>query len=191
MAELSRRDLLVGVAAVAAAASIPEMPAMAAAPTAPAEVLPAWVVGSDGEYNWQHIIARTERQARRFFAQECGDYEEDCDHETHQENCDCCEAIAQYDAERKPMWDGKHEGDISPGDWLRSGSGHVCSRCSCETFPGDGGHAVDDEAVCEDCMTLPDWDIVDPSRAAEIRADLADDDVPRSRPVVGGSHDRS
>ena len=37
-----------------------------------------------------------------------------------------------------------------------------------------GIHAIGDEAVCEDCMTLEDWRIADPARAAEMEAeDLA------------------
>ena len=164
---INRRELLVGAAALATSASLPVLPSI----TAPAEIIPAWVVGSEGEFNWQHIIAKTEREACRFFAQECGDYEDECDHDSYQEGCDCCESISAYDAERKPMWDGKPYDSISPGDWLRSGTGHVCSRCSYETFPEEGGHGVGDEAVCEDCMTLADWDVVDPERAAEIRAD--------------------
>jgi hypothetical protein len=164
---IHRRELLIGAAALAASASFPVLPSIAA----PAEIIPAWVVGSEGEFNWQHIIAKTEREACRFFAQECGDYEDECDHDSYQEGCDCCKSIDAYDAERKPMWDGKPYDSVSPGDWLRSGTGHVCSRCGYETFPEEGGHGVGDEAVCEECMTLADWDVVDPERAAEIRAD--------------------
>lgn len=166
MKNVSRRELLIGAAAVAAVATMPLIPAIAA----PAEAVPAWVVGSDGEFDWQHIVARTEREALRFFAEDCGDYEEDCDHDSHQDGCDCCEAIASYVVERKPMWDGK--ADVTPGDWLRSGSGHICSRCSYETFPEEGGHGVGDEAVCSECMQLTDWDMVDPEHAAELRSDL-------------------
>lgn len=170
MSELSRRSVLIGSAAVVAASSLPTIVPIVEAST-PAKVIPAWVVGSDGEFNWQHIIAKTEREALRMFAQECGDYEDDCEHDSYEEGCDCCMAIGSYDAERKPMWDGKRYGDITPGDWLRSGSGHVCSRCGYETFREEDGHAIGDEAVCPDCMTLADWDIVDPERAAEMRAD--------------------
>lgn len=166
---ISRREVLIGAAAVAAVANIPAMPALAA----PAEVLPAWVVGSEGEYNWQHIIAKTEREALRLFAEDNGgDYEEDCGHAEYHDGCDCCEEIFQYIAERKPVWDGRSE--VSPGDWIRSGTGHICSRCGYETSPDEGAHGVGDEAVCEECMELADWDTIDPERAAEIRADLAD-----------------
>lgn len=169
MADILRREVLIGVAAIAAVANIPAASALA---TPTPEVLPAWVVGSEGEYNWQHITARTEREALKLFAEDCGDYEEDCGHVEYQDGCDCCEEIFQYTAERKPMWDGRRE--VSPGDWIRSGTGHICSRCSYETSPDEGAHGVGDEAVCEECMELADWDIVDPDRAAEIRTDLAD-----------------
>jgi hypothetical protein len=157
---ISRRDVLIGAAAVAATAHLPAAPVI----MAPAEVLPAWVIGSEGEFNWQHIIARTEREALKMFAADCGDYEEECD---------CCDVISGYMAERKPMWDGKKYNEITPGDWLRSGTGHICSRCSYETFREEGGHGVGAEAVCSECMKLADWDIVDPEHAAEIRANLA------------------
>ena len=37
---------------------------------------------------------------------------------------------------------------------LRAGLCHTCSRCGYETSKYDCGHAIGDEAVCEDCMTL-------------------------------------
>ena len=183
MTELSRRDLLIGAAAVAAVANIPTLPAMAAS----AEVIPAWVVGTPGEFDWQHIIARTEEEARRFFAAEVVGGETACE-EGGADDCDCefCQSFNGVEAERKPMWDGKSYDGITPGDWLRSGTGHICSRCSYETFREEGGHGVGNEAVCEECMTLADWDIVDPGRAAEIREDALDWDT---RPAVGSSHD--
>lgn len=166
MGRVSRREVLIGAAAIATVANIPNLPALTT--PAAAEVLPAWVVGSEGEYNWQHIIARTEREALRLFAEDCGDYDEDCEHPEYQDGCDCCEAIFQNTAERKPMWDGRSK--VSPGDWIRSGTGHICSRCSHETSPDEGAHGVGDEAVCEECMELADWDIVDPEWAANLRA---------------------
>lgn len=164
MGRLSRRDLLIGAATVAAVTGIPILSA-----GAPPEVIPAWVVGTEGEFDWQHVVARTKREAIRIFASDTGndDFEEECDHDEYQDGCDCCEALGPFDAERKPMWDGKQ--DVTPGDWLRSGTGHICSRCSYETFREVGGHGVGDEAVCAECMTLADWDIVDPEHAAEIR----------------------
>lgn len=161
---ISRRELLVGAAALAAATNIPAMPAMTA--TAPAEVLPAWVVGTPGEFNWQHIVARTASEAERIFRAEWTDDSCEGEEDAPCGECDFC--TLDVESERKPMWDGKS--DVTPGDWLRSGTGHICSRCSYETFPEEGGHGVGDEAVCSECMTLADWDIVDPEHADELRA---------------------
>jgi hypothetical protein len=124
---LSRREVLIGAAAVAMAASIPSLPVAAA----PIEIIPSWAVGSPGEFDWQHVIAKTEREALRFFAEEHGDYEQECTHADYQEGCDCCEAIGAYEAERVPIWDGKK--DVSCGDWLRANMGSICSRCGYET----------------------------------------------------------
>ncbi len=168
MTQISRRDVLLGATAMAAVANIPALPAVAA----PAEVLPAWVVGTPGEWDYQHIIARTETEARRFFAAEwCG--ADDCEDGNENPECECefCKKFFAVEADRKRKWDGKSYDEITPGDWLRSGTGHVCSRCSYETFPEEGGRGVGNEAVCSECMTLTDWDIVDPEHAAELRAE--------------------
>lgn len=174
MAEINRREILIGTAAVAVAASLPEIAAAVPASVVPAEVMPSWVVGSEGEFNWQHIVARTEREAIRLYCDDLGDLDEECGHDSNTEGCECCETMSCYQADRVPKFDGKQ--NITAADWLRAGLGHICSRCSYETFREEGGHAVGDEAVCADCMTLADWDIVDPERAAEIRAELAAED---------------
>jgi hypothetical protein len=163
---MNRRELLIGTAAVAIAANIP---AAIATPSVPAEVMPAWVVGTPGEFDWQHMTGRTAEDAIRNYVCETigGDGCED----SGEPDCDCewCDKIRSVEAERKQMWDGKR--DVTPGDWLRSGTGHICSRCGYETFGEEGGHGVGDEAVCAECMTLSDWDIVDPERAAQLRAE--------------------
>lgn len=167
MKDISRREALLGTAAVIASAALPSVPATAA--PAP-EIIPAWVVGTPCEGDWQHIIARTKREALRKFVCDGGydDFEDECKHAVHQDDCDCCEALADFDAKRIARWDGLQS--TTNADWLRAGMGTVCSRCGYEVFVEEGGHAVGDEAVCSDCMKLADWDIVDPERAAEIRA---------------------
>ncbi len=159
MADISRREVLLGTVAAAAAAAVPAPPAVAAPAS---EIIPAWIVGTPGEFDWQFSVGRTAEEAIRNYVCEtvggdgCEDGgEPDCD-------CEWCCTISGVEAERKPMWDGKRENEITPGDWLRSGTGHICSRCSYETFPEEGGHGVGAEAVCSECMTLADWDIVDP-----------------------------
>jgi hypothetical protein len=156
---MNRREVLLGAAALAAAAQLPTA-AVAKQP------LPAWAVGTPGEFNWQRIIAKTAEEAEGIFRNENCEFE--CEEDAPCGECDGC--TMEVIAERKPVWDGIV--NPTPADWLRAGSGTFCSRCSYETFPEENGHPVVDEAVCEDCMTLADWDIVDPARAAELRAVL-------------------
>lgn len=173
MTGITRREALTLAIGAAAVAAIPAAPIEASImPAAPS--MPAWVVGTPGEFDWQFSLGRTAEEAIHNYVCEavggdgCEDGgEPDCD-------CEWCDKIRGVEAERKPMWDGKRDEDITPGDWIRSGTGHLCSRCSYETFPEEGGHGVGKEAVCSECMTLADWDIVDPAHAAELRAnDLA------------------
>jgi hypothetical protein len=140
----------------------------------PEPPMPAWVVGTPGEFDWQFSVGRTADDAiRNYICERIGG--DGCE-EGGKPDCDCewCDLVGSVEAERKPMWDGKREADIKPGDWLRSGTGHICSRCSYETFPEEGGHGIGDEAVCSECMTVEDWDIVDPERAAELRERMAE-----------------
>lgn len=46
-----------------------------------------------------------------------------------------------------------------------------CARCDAPVYADDDGSVqlVDGKPVCDDCMTLDDWDIVDPEFAAELR----------------------
>lgn len=85
-------------------------------------------------------------------------------------DCDCewCYHYSSYEAYRTEAFDGKS--DPTPGDWMRAGIGHVCSRCGYEAHPDSGGQGIGDEAVCEECITLADWDAIDPEYAAELRA---------------------
>jgi hypothetical protein len=165
--------LALGAAAAVAAA----IPAQAAAPVSQAAT-PAWIVGTPGEYNWQAIFAKTEEEAIRLWVEEETGLE-GCERGEASDDCDCefcCSLYSDLDAERVKEFDGKT--DITPGDWLSAGKGHICSRCGYETSRDEGGKAIGKEAVCSDCMTLADWDIVDPERAAEIRADQAEEPTP-------------
>lgn len=173
MTDISRREALTLGAAAVAVATVPNIP-FAAAPTVAAPRLPVWLVGTDGEFNWGSFRAGTEEAAKALWAEEqCG--LDTCETGDSSGDCDCeyCGTLANADAQRMAKLDDKDK--ITPADWLTVGMGHICSRCSYETFREEGGHAVGDEAVCEDCMTLADWDIVDPERAAEMRADMADE----------------
>jgi hypothetical protein len=167
MAEITRRDALALAGAAVLAAAIP--PAEAAiAPTAPP--LPAWAVGTPGEWNWQAVEALTEHEAKLAWIRDQYQIEECEDGCGGSDECDCefCDHLRSLEADRKPKWDGK---SVTAGDttWFASGLGAYCDRCSYETSRDECGHVVNNEVVCEQCMTLADWDIVDPEHAAELR----------------------
>lgn len=179
MTQLSRRELLVGAAAVAAAASIPALPGIAS----PVEVMPSWAVGTPGEFDWQRIVARTYEEAIHDFV--CEEVGGDGCEEGGKDDCECewCFTIGGLEAERVPVWDGKDR--LVSADWLHAGMGVYCSRCGEETFRHEGGKPVGDDAICSECMTLADWDIVDPEHAAELREE-AGHRLSLTRPVSGG-----
>ena len=153
MAEISRRQFLTTASAIAIAAALP-LPSAVAAPLPAPSATPMWAVGSPGEFNWQPIAADTIEEAIRIFAEDHDYLEEDGSF------------TAELDGQRCKSWDGI--GKPGPADWLREGLGTYCSRCDYETFLDSGGRVVGAEAVCEDCMTIADWRIVDPEYAAEI-----------------------
>lgn len=177
MKQISRREAMILGATAIVSSALPAAAAIAtAAPATPKPMNPrvAWAVGTPGDFDWKHIVARTEAEARRFFAAEVWDGE--CE-EGEADNCECefCMCLASAEAERKPMWDGIE--NPTSADWLHADLGTYCSRCDYETSTREGGHAIGDEAVCEGCMTLADWDIVDPERAARIRARMAEQKI--------------
>jgi hypothetical protein len=147
-ADLTRRQVLVLTAAAAVTAVAP----IEIAPAAPPPV-PAWAVGTPGEWNWQVIEAATEHDARLAWLSEEG-VPEECAHggPVPRSNCDCdvCEEYAQLDTTRKSQWDGKNI--VAGGvEWFAAGYGANCDRCHSETTPEDG-KIVDREIVCGDCL---------------------------------------
>lgn len=178
--ELSRRGVM-GVALGAIFARF--LPAMSAAPVAaavaPTSTAPllTWIVGTPGEWNHQVIRAPDLKTALWLRAEECEDdgTDPDC-------CCDACMDGRGLEATRVPAWDGKPEDSITSGDWLRANFGAACSRCGEETDGIDAGHAVGPEAVCECCMTLADWRIIDPDYAAEMEAEALADAVDTPAP---------
>jgi hypothetical protein len=173
MADINRRQALaMGIGAVAAAA----MPtSLAAAPITEAAKpeLVAWMVGTPGEFDWQMIRARTYQEAIREFACEAVGGEGCEDDEAGPDGCGDCEFCYAMgaEAERQPAWDGKDH--VTSADWLRAGMGTICARCRDEVYVEDNGLIVGDSGIHEGCMTLADWDIADPAKAAAIRAKQA------------------
>lgn len=168
---MNRREFICAAVSTSVAAVVPHAPAIAMPAVAPLK--PAWAVGTSNEFDWQPFRADTAEEAIRLAAEEYTGGGCRC-HEPaifQDEPCDFCERVAQYDAMRVPVWDEANP--VTGADWLAAGIGTICSRCSSETFPEDGGRIVGEEAVCIDCMTIEDYDIVDPERAAEMREDQA------------------
>lgn len=156
---MNRREFLQTTAATAVLAALP-VPVHAIAPAiaAPPVLTPMWAVGSPGKWNWQPIAADTLEEAIRIYAEDNGYINEDDEIET------------ELDGQRCKSWDAKDH--ILPADWLREGIGHHCDRCGYETDPFSGGRAVGDEAICEDCLTIADWQVIDPEYAAELLENL-------------------
>ncbi|WCS27282.1 hypothetical protein LOK46_10820 [Methylobacterium sp. NMS14P] len=179
MTSVSRRAFLASAGAVAAVAGLPAGASVPVAPIAKAvkPPLPTWIVGTPGEWDHEIIRAATREAAVLLRCDECeGEDDEDF---AGPDGCECepCLARGNYEATRVTQWDGRPEASIGSGDWLDIGSEAICSRCDYETAKEMCGHNVAGKAVCEDCMTLADWDIVDPEHAAELRAEMAEDEA--------------
>ena len=152
-AVVSRRQLMAGAASAALAARIPIV--ADAQPIAIATER-MWAVGTPGGMDWEAIRAFTAQDAKAFWLEENG--------------FECVgDEMEHFDlaVDRVKAWDDLGE-DVKPADWIRAGYGHICSRCGYESFPQDGAQVVNDKVVCEDCITIEDWRIIDPGRAAEL-----------------------
>jgi hypothetical protein len=175
--DVTRRDALRMGLAAAASAALPAGVAAAAESAAQGPLAPAYVVGTPGEYDWIFVRARSEEQA---ILQWLDDRAEDPADHCDAEHCVCesfkaARACAHYAApdiavERAEELDAIAK--PTPGDWMRAGFCLTCSRCGYEINIDDGGRGVGDEAVCEECMTLADWEIVDPERAKTMREEI-------------------
>ncbi|EHK56833.1 hypothetical protein [Allomesorhizobium alhagi] len=151
---LSRRSFLASASAAAVVATMPAGgAALAASPaSAPAAVLPAFVVGTPGEYDWHAYVAENAEQAFRMWVQDRGDDE--------------CEFDPEF-VTRMPAWDGRDPDTIRPADWLRADLGHCCERCGYETHSDSGAQIVAGEVVCEECLTFADRVLCDPEDALD------------------------
>jgi len=199
---LSRRMFLASTAALAVTHALPTMPAAAPAVVdiAVKSDMLAFAVGTPGEYDWQHIVAKTAEDAFKIWHQEHGSYDDEDDDEAEQ---------IVFDPEcvmRIPEWDGLKT--TTPADWLRVNMGYCCDRCGYETSSDQGAIIAGDKVVCEECTTFADRLINDEDDAYDellnLVADQGEeaaknilirkkdwDDVPAdlwARAVVEGSH---
>lgn len=177
---LTRREALKGIAAVPLVAAMPAAAVAATLPIAePLAPLLAWAHDVNyGDYRTT-VIARTVEEAHRLMIDEHFDCDlvEDCPRRIYgnEDECvadDCsCADCGLSSVEREPALDAAAaRGSIEIEDYHAAGWGYVCDRCGGEP----GGHdwqPVDSLPVCDDCMTLPEWDVVNPRRAAELRED--------------------
>lgn len=189
---ISRRGFLLGTSAVAVAAALPGVPAAPAVAKVAAAPLPTWIVGTPGEWDHEVIRAATREAAIAFRAEAC-DFEDDPDADPNNgdggPSCECyaCTDRSGYEATRVAAWDGRPKGSITDCDWLEAGFDARCDRCDDVATQEDNGRNVSGKAICGDCMTLADWDIVDPEYAAELRAEQADGiDAPPATPLATG-----
>ncbi len=148
---LNRRTFLTSAAALALAPALPAR--LLAAPTAAVEAVAPlttiWVGGHNGEFDWQPINAETREQAmRELIASWQGTTQGDITDET----------LAEFDLclERASSMDGLQVDQIKSYDWVHAGFGASCDRCGSECFAEGGARAINGEAICEECLTIPD-----------------------------------
>lgn len=165
---MHRRAFLQSASAVIACVVVAPAVAFEAAPIiAKAAPLPAWTVGTPGESNWDIIRAPTKREAIEYWKEEQFGVVCDCD-KRYDWACEGCSTDVEADRCK-----GLDDMDVIAGEpeWFTAGLACICARCEFETDKGNGGRVVGSEIVCEDCMTVDDWGIVDPERAAEMQAE--------------------
>ena len=167
---MTRRFLLASAGVTGAAAALPAVPAIAAAPAPEAPKLLSFIAGTEGEYNWLHIRAETAEQAAQFWLDDRGYWEcEAPEMGASRDECEChsCAMAQTVETERVSAFD-----DVphpTGADWLRAGFGYLCERCSYEIDGFCGGHAIGDQAICDDCLTVEERAATE--AAAEAEAD--------------------
>lgn len=152
---MNRRELLAGIIATPVAAAIPDV--AASAPAASTAGLPAWSVGTPGENNWHVFFCRTQDEAVALWR----DWESDDDE--------------WIEAKREPKFDNPDNADPDCKARYLAGWTVYCERCHIEVERGDGESDVvaNGDVVCTGCMTIDEWEVRDPERAAEMREDAA------------------
>ena len=188
----SRRTFLVGATATAGSVAAAMSGIAFALPaaklsevTAASEVaipgLKAYAVGQDAEFNWQVIEAVSEYDAKLTWITKQrigydgipGNGYLACTKQMRGNECLCehCLMMESINVQRREAWDGKQV-KTGGAEWYQGGYGTLCSRCSYETYQdGDNGKVIDAKIVCGECLTIEDWEKIDPEYAAELRGD--------------------
>ena len=128
-------------------------------PSVAAPVMKSFAVGTDGEWDWQHIVAESSEVARRFFAYENG---EECECGKYFDDGCTCEA-SMVSSERIAAWDGIEDKRLTRADWVQAGFGANCNRCDWETDSSDI-HLIGErrEIVCNDCLDADERKLIFP-----------------------------
>lgn len=152
MSSIDRRQLLVGAGAVAI---LPVVPALAVAPP-PLSFLPAFAVGTPGEYNWRVFFAQTADRARELWY---ADYGEELP------------LPGEPDTYDLHVTDVPHLGNVSTAedihqpsvsDCIAMGWDNNCDRCHCDvSCDGDNYRDIGGDCVCQECMTPQEIDAED------------------------------
>jgi len=158
MTEVSRRTALGLAVGAVAAPLLPE--ALAAPAVSQAPLFPAWTVGTPGEFNWRSIFAPNAQRAIEIWAEA-----ESID----AEDIEGMDVEAREEPGLDPDTEGEHE--MSLQDARKLAWGHICDRCGTEAASWEWS-IVETDAICDDCMTLADWQIADPEHAAELREEM-------------------
>lgn len=147
---LNRRVFLASSSTIAVAHLLPTLPASAAkVATAAKPATTMWVGGHDGEFDWQPFSAETREEAiRALFNSWEG--------EPPSEISD--EILSQHGLhiQRAESMDGLRVDEIKGHHWIDAGLGCSCDRCGSECFAPDGARSINCEAICQECLTIPD-----------------------------------
>ena len=177
---LSRREALKGIVAAPLASALPVAAVAGVLPVAePVAPMLAWAFDIRyGDYRDTVIAATKEEAHARMIAEhfDC-DLDDKCprrtlgiEDECTIEDCNCTDC-GLSSVEREPRLDAAaSRGEITMDDYRSAGWGMVCNRCGGEPMGGDW-EVVEGSPVCNECMTLGEWDVVNPKYAAELRED--------------------
>lgn len=164
----SRRELLVGAAALAVAPSVPA----SAAALPPTALFPVWTVGTPGEMNWRVIAAATEDAARKLWLE----YEslDDADDDDIPEL-----DVRPTNAAVVEPQDDEGELSLTCEQYEDLGWDQICERCQCESDPSNyrvlpATEGKSSFVVCHDCMRTEDWKHVDQDMYEECLAEDAE-----------------
>lgn len=191
---INRRHFLLGASAAALTAAAP-LPALGSQPVigidlagGPSATTVAFAAGPAESFGWRPYFATSLEDAYRQYL-ESYEPKEVADRLIAEMLAETGLAYDEECVQRCEAWDGRDLSDIKGADWIAAGLGCTCMRCSEETYPECGANIVGEEVVCDECMTLRDYvvvqdhatvvdrliELLDGSSVDEVRASLAEE----------------